>query len=277
MPPPKIPAAELGTLRASAVQDSLDPSDKPASPALHLDVTPAATAQRAGDDDRLLTDDVLVARVRSGETALFEILMRRHNQTLFRATRAILRSDDEAEDVMQHAYLRALEHLGEYEGRARFSTWLTRIAVYEALGRLRKRRRLEQLSDHDIDTEDSMAVKPRTPEQRASDAELRTITEAAIDELPHDFRVVFVLRAVEQMSVAEVSECLEIPPETVKTRFFRARQRLRLSLIEQLDTAAQSVYEFHLVRCDRVVTRVFETLGISRGERHHTADQSDGS
>lgn len=264
MPPPKIPPSELRALHASAVQTPLEPSNQLATSFANPGLTPNAAVQHVGDDDRLLTDDVLVARVRSGETALFEILMRRHNQTLFRATRAILRSDDEAEDVMQHAYLRALEHLGEYEGRARFYTWLTRIAVYEALGRLRKRRRLEQLSDHDIDTEGSMALKPRTPEQRASDAELRTITEAAIDELPHDFRVVFVLRAVEQMSVAEVSECLEIPPETVKTRFFRARQRLRLSLIEQLDTAAQSVYEFHLVRCDRVVTRVFEALRRAR-------------
>lgn len=240
------------------------PSDKIATTAGHFGVTSDRTGAAVTEADRLLPDDVLVARVRSGETALFEVLMRRHNQTLFRATRAILRSDDEAEDVMQHAYLRALEHLGEYEGRARFSTWLTRIAVYEALGRLRRQRRLEQLSDHDIDTEDSMAVKPPTPEQRVSDAELRIITEAAIDALPRDFRVVFVLRAVEQMSVAEVSECLDIPQDTVKTRFFRARQRLRLSLIEQLDTAAQSAYAFHLVRCDRVVSGVFTSLGVSR-------------
>lgn len=243
------------------------PSDKIATSSGHDGEASAPTGPSGAGDDRLLTDDVLVARVRAGETALFEILMRRHNQTLFRATRAILRSDDEAEDVMQHAYLRALEHLGEYEGRARFSTWLTRIAVYEALGRLRRQRRLEQLSDHDIDTEDSMAVKPPTPEQRVSDAELRLITEAAIDALPPDFRVVFVLRAVEQMSVAEVSDCLEIPQETVKTRFFRARQRLRVSLLEQLDTAAHSAYAFQLTRCDRVVARVFESLGLSQGER----------
>jgi RNA polymerase sigma-70 factor (ECF subfamily) len=240
-----------------------EPSDKIASENTNAPA-PSAPTPGAEGDDRLLSDDVLVARIQGGETAVFEILMRRHNRTLFRATRAILRSDDEAEDVMQHAYLRAIEHLGEYEGRARFSTWLTRIAVYEALGRLRRQRRLEQLSDHDIDTEDSMSVKPPTPEQRVSDAELRTITEAAIDALPRDFRMVFVLRAVEQMSVAEVSECLEIPPETVKTRFFRARQRLRLSLIERLDTAAQAAFEFHLVRCDRVVAGVFENLRLAR-------------
>lgn len=239
------------------------PSDKIATEQTDVAAT-SALAPGAEEDHRLLSDDVLVARVKGGNTALFEVLMRRHNQTLFRATRAILRSDDEAEDVMQHAYLRAIEHLAEYEGRARFSTWLTRIAVYEALGRLRRQRRLEQLSDHDIDTEDSMAVKPPTPEQSVSDAELRTITEAAIDALPRDFRMVFVLRAVEQMSVAEVSECLEIPPETVKTRFFRARQRLRVSLIERLDTAAQTAFEFHLVRCDRVVAGVFESLGVAR-------------
>ncbi len=204
-------------------------------------------------------DDEVVARIRAGDRLLFEVLMRRHNRTVFRAARAILRSDDEAEDVMQHAYVRAFEHLGEYEGRARFSTWLTRIAIYEAFARLRRRERVALLEDS-AEGGDAMVDTEASPEQRVGDAELRVITEAAIDDLPRDFRVVFVLRAVEQMSVADVAASLGIPEDTVKTRYFRARQRLRRSLLERLDASAERTYEFYLDRCDRVVLAVLERL-----------------
>jgi RNA polymerase sigma-70 factor (ECF subfamily) len=206
-------------------------------------------------------DDEVVARVRAGDRLLFEVLMRRHNRKVFRAARAILRSDDEAEDVMQHAYVRAFEHLAEYEGRARFSVWLTRIAVYEALARLRKRKRIGPFEDGNEEG-DTMADQQATPEQKASDAELRVLTEAAIDELPEDFRVVFMLRAVEQMSVADVADCLGIPEDTVKTRYFRARQRLRNSLLSRLDASTERTFEFYLDRCNRVVSGVFERLGV---------------
>jgi RNA polymerase sigma-70 factor (ECF subfamily) len=204
-------------------------------------------------------DDEVVARVRAGDRLLFEVLMRRHNRTVFRAARAILRSDDEAEDVMQHAYVRAFEHLSEYEGRSRFSTWLTRIAIYEAFARLRRRERVALLEDS-ADAGQAMVDAQASPEQRVGDAELRVITEAAIDDLPQDFRVVFVLRAVEQMSVADVAASLGIPEDTVKTRYFRARQRLRRSLLERLDASAERTYEFYLDRCDRVVLAVFARL-----------------
>lgn len=207
--------------------------------------------------DREQDDDAIVARVKAGEYALFDILMRRHNRTVYRATRAVLRSDDEAEDVMQHAYLRAFEHLGEYQGRARFSTWLTRIAVYEAFARLRRSKRVGQLDD--ANTAD-LADQRATPEQQMSDAELRTLTEAAIDQLPEDFRVVFVLRAVEQLSVAEVAESLGIPEDTVKTRYFRARMKLRQNLLSRLDSAAPEAFAFHLSRCDRVTQAVLAQL-----------------
>jgi RNA polymerase sigma-70 factor, ECF subfamily len=206
-------------------------------------------------------DDEVVARVRAGDRLVFEVLMRRHNRKVFRAARAILRSDDEAEDVMQHAYVRAFEHLAEYEGRARFSVWLTRIAVYEALARLRRRKRIGPLEDGNEEG-DTMADQQATPEQKASDAELRVLTEAAVDELPEDFRIVFMLRAVEQMSVADVAECLGIPEDTVKTRYFRARQRLRNSLLARLDASTERTFEFYLDRCDRVVSGVFERLGV---------------
>lgn len=210
----------------------------------------------------LLSDDAVVARVLAGERPLFELLMRRHNRALYRAARAILRSDDEAEDVMQHAYLRAFEHLSEYAARSRFSTWLTRIAVHEAFARLRKQKRVTLLGDS---AEEELSDVPRapTPEQRLSDAELGSFTEAAIDALPHDFRVVFVLRAVEQQSVADVAESLGIPEDTVKTRYFRARERLRRSLLAEFDDATKTAFDFHASRCDRVVHAVLARLGVA--------------
>jgi RNA polymerase sigma-70 factor (ECF subfamily) len=214
-----------------------------------------AASQPAVDSEP--DDDALVARVKAGELTQFAVLMRRHNRTVYRASRAILRSDDEAEDVMQHAYLRAFEHLSDYQGRARFSTWVTRIAVHEALARLRRSKRLGPLDD-----ESSAGVPDHraSPEQQMSDAELRSLTEAAIDELPDDFRAVFVLRAVEQLSVAEVADSLGILEETVKTRYFRARMRLRQNLLSRLDAATPEAYAFHRSRCDRVVAAVLGQL-----------------
>lgn len=228
----------------------------PSSSSQTLDPTQAAFGSA------VLSDDAVVARVLAGERPLFELLMRRHNRLLYRAARAILRSDDEVEDVMQHAYLRAFEHLSEYAARSRFSTWLTRIAVHEAFARLRKQKRLTLLGDS---AEEEVSDVPRgpTPEQRLSDAELGSFTEAAIDSLPHDFRVVFVLRAVEQQSVAEVAESLGIPEDTVKTRYFRARERLRRSLLEQFDDATKTAFDFHASRCDRVVAAVLARLGAA--------------
>ena len=209
-----------------------------------------------------LTDEEIVERVRAGEPRLFEILMRRHNQRVYRAARAILRDDGEAEDVMQDAYVRAYEHLHEFEGRARFSTWLTRIAVHEALARSRRGRRFQPLDDQE---QQSMSPGPRiTPEEQASDHEIRTVLEKAIDSLSDEFRSVFVLRAVEEMSGAETAECLGIPEETVKTRLFRARARLQESLLASLEPVAPRAYEFHLSRCDRVVAAVLSRLGLNR-------------
>ena len=145
------------------------------------------------------TDEEIVARVVAGETALYEQLMRRHNSRVYRAARAILRDDSEAEDVMQDAYVRAYEHLAEFEGRARFSTWLLRIAVNEALARVRRIKRFDTLgAEHE---EPSVSMQLATsPEQHASDVEMRIVLEAAVAKLPDDFRSVFVLRAVEGMS-----------------------------------------------------------------------------
>ncbi len=206
-----------------------------------------------------LTDEEIVARVCAGEQELFELLMRRHNERVYRTARAILRNDGEAEDVMQDAYVRAYEHLHEFAGRALFSTWLTRIAVHEALARVRKSKRFDSL---DAATEQPSMSNPSgsSPEQLTSDVEMRVLLESAVDALPDDFRAVFVLRAVEGMSGAEVAESLGIAEETVKTRLFRARGRLQETLLASFEPTLPAVYEFHLTRCDRVVAAVFQRI-----------------
>lgn len=207
-----------------------------------------------------LTDDEIVEKVRAGQGDLFVHLMRRHNARVYRAARAILRDDAEAEDVMQDAYVRAYEHLADFEGRAKFSTWVTRIAVNEALLRLRRSKRFDPLDTHS-DQEPSMsAPSSSSPEQQASDVEMRAVLEKAVGQLPDEFRAVFVLRAVEGMSGAETAECLGIAEETVKTRLHRARGRLQEMLLSSIEPVVPTLYEFHLLRCDRVVAAVMARI-----------------
>src|SRR6478609_6541453 len=210
-----------------------------------------------------LSDEAVIARIRDGEHWCFEILMRRHNRRVFRATRAILKRDDEAEDVMQEAYVRAYEHLEEFRGEASFATWITRIAINEALARKRREQRFDTIEAAPQQTTLMPLESPRNPEQAVNDQQLRAVLERAIDALPDEFRAVFVLRAVEQMSGAEAALCLDIPEETVKTRLHRARLRLQEVIVHALDAHSTRAFEFHLTRCDRVVTAVFERLGVA--------------
>src|SRR5262245_50029753 len=178
-----------------------------------------------------LSDEEVVRRVINGERALFEILMRRYNQRLFRVTRAIVTNDLEAEDIIQDAYVRAYEHLNQFEGRARFSTWLTKIAVYEAYARVRrvdhqKVDRLSSLEDQGLD----LKSKGRNPEQQIYDGELKMLLEKAFDALTDDYRTVFMLREIEGLSTAETAECLDISEENVKIRLHRARAALQREL-----------------------------------------------
>ena len=210
-----------------------------------------------------LSDQAVIARIRDGEHWCFEILMRRHNRRVFRATRAILKRDDEAEDVMQEAYVRAYEHLEEFRGEASFATWLTRIAIHEALARKRREQRFDPLDSAPQQATLMPLESPRNPEQAVNDQQLRAVLERAIDALPDEFRAVFVLRAVEQMSGAEAALCLDIPEETVKTRLHRARLRLQEVIVHALDESSTHAFEFHLTRCDRVVKGVLDRLGVS--------------
>jgi RNA polymerase sigma-70 factor (ECF subfamily) len=199
-----------------------------------------------------LTDEEIVRRVLDGETELFEAIVRRHNQRLFRVARAILRDDAAAEDVMQEAYFRAFTKLGQFAGEAKFSTWLTRIAVYDALGRLRRAKSQQELSEtmHNSDN----------PERAAYDRELQSGLEQAIDALPPMYRSVFVLREIEEMSVAETADCLSITPESVKTRLHRARALLRTHLEPMTRTAAPAAFSYLGARCDRLTSAVMERI-----------------
>lgn len=221
---------------------------------------------------KVLSDEEAVRRVLAGDGPLFEVLMRRYNPRLYRVARAILRDDSEAEDVMQQTYVEAYAHLGQFAGRAKFSTWLTKIAVYEALARVRRRRRDAPPAPQPESEEDPMSrVKSMgpDPEQQALQGEMRALLESAIEALPEGYRSVFVLRDVEEMSTAEAAECLGLREEAVKTRLHRARALLREELYERAGVAAATVFPFHLSRCDRVVSAVFERLALGTPEQTH--------
>jgi len=208
-----------------------------------------------------LSDEQLLLRIRNGESRLFELLMRRHNGRVYRAARAIVRDELEAEDIMQEAYVNAFAHLHQFEGRAKFSTWITRIAVHEALSRRKRRAHMNALDPASDETSDVLAARAGgSPEDMAVRQEWATLIERAIDALPEAFRTVFMLRAVQEMSVAETAECLDIPEETVKTRLHRARGLLQKALLSRADAATPLAYEFHLSRCDRVVDAVFRRI-----------------
>jgi len=217
----------------------------------------------AGADARFaLSDEDVVARVRAGDVALYDVLMRRYNQRLHRAVRAILRDESEIEDILQDTYLAAYRSLGSFEGRARFSTWLVRIAVNAALDRRRQRARVVAMRD----AKETVMTAPASredPERQSARRELAQLLEDAIDALPEPFRVVYVLREIEGMNVEATAESLDLECNTVKTRLHRARSLLRKQLSEDLDAATLQVFPFGGRRCDRVVAAVRARLGAN--------------
>lgn len=216
------------------------------------------------------SDEQVVSRVLAGETALYELLMRRYNQRLYRVARAILHDEAESEDVMQDTYGRAYEHLADFEGRAKFSTWLTRIAVHEAVARSRRHWRFQSLDNSEESrgiVMDSLAATNRNPEESAYDRELGGVLEQAILKLPEDHRLVFMLRDVEGMSTEETADCLNLSPENVKVRLYRARAGLRKELFARAGATTVESFQFRASRCDRVVTKVFQVLGLPESAR----------
>ena len=216
------------------------------------------------------TDVELAARAANGDEAAFEAIMRRHNRLLFRTARSILKNDSETEDALQEAYLRAWRALASFRADSKLSTWLVRIVINESLGR--RRRRSAQVISLDAAMESSeqqseacMEDDPdQQPDRVAMRAEVRGLMEARIDTLPDAFRTVFMLRAVEELSVEEVAAVLEIPEATVRTRFFRARSLLREGLSRDVDLAIADAFSFAGVRCDRIVAGVLAKLADDR-------------
>jgi len=208
------------------------------------------------------SDEEVVDRVRSGATALYELIVRRYNQRLYRIARAILRDDTEAKDVMQEAYVRAYQHLGQFEGRAPFATWLTRIAVHEALARLRTRQKMRQLEPPGDDEamETPILEKSLDPEQETSKREVARLLEEELLNLPEQYRSVLMLRDVEDLSTAETAEALGLTEENVKVRLHRGRLMMRRNLTDRIGARAKEAFPFMGTRCDRVTSAVLQRI-----------------
>jgi RNA polymerase sigma-70 factor, ECF subfamily len=214
-------------------------------------------------DNGALADTEIVEQVLDGQSGLYSMLMRRYNQRVYRVIRSILTSDEEAEDVVQEAWVRAYEHLAQFEGRASFSTWVTKIAFHEALARRRQSSRWEQLvgKDGEIMREAELQqVSAETPEDQAMRAQLGRMLQTAVDKLPLTYRSVFVMREVEHLSTAETADCLGVTQKTVKIRLHRSRALLRRELEGRAGAAIAEAYLFLGARCDRTVTRVLQRI-----------------
>jgi RNA polymerase sigma-70 factor (ECF subfamily) len=233
-------------------------------------------AVRLPPDHAALDDMALVELARGHDEAAVRTLVRRHNRRLFRVARGVLRDDAEAEDVVQATYVRAFTRLDGFRGEATLVTWLTRIALNEALGRLRQRRPRADLAAVDAALADGglivfpMSPAPPGPESEAGRAQIRQILEQAVDALPEPFRLVFVLREIEGLNTEEAAALLSIRPETVKTRLHRARALLRLSIERVLSAGFEAVFPFDGARCVHMADRVVERL------REHRAGTGEG-
>lgn len=212
-----------------------------------------------------LSDEKVIERVLAGETALYEVVMRRYNTRLYRVTRAILKNDGEAEDVMQDAYVRAFQHLHQFAGRSKFSTWLTRIAVHEALARARKGKRFEEWDDMNESRQSRIgaAQTKSNPESETASGEMSRLLEQAVESLPENYRSVVMMRDVEEMSTSETAECLSITEYNVKIRLHRAHGLLRKALYAKAKISTTESFPFHAARCDRVVSAVFARIGAA--------------
>ncbi len=225
----------------------------------------AASFKTAGKD---LPDTEIARLIARGDHDAFELLMRRYNQTLYRTARSILKNDADAEDAVQEAYILAYRAIGSFRGDAKLSTWLIRIVVNESIARSRKRsRRAEiiQLSgepepDADAAEDNVNEATPEQPEHAAMRAQTRRLLETKIDALPDVYRTVFVLRALEELTVEETAASIGIPVATVRTRYFRAKGLLREALAREIDFAFGDAFAFAGDRCDRIVAGVLERL-----------------
>jgi RNA polymerase sigma-70 factor (ECF subfamily) len=230
----------------------------------------AMTARALPQPSADFADDAALARrVAECDTAAFEHLMRRHNRRLFRVARAILRSDADAEDALQDAYLAAWRAIGGFRGGSTLATWLTRIVINESYARLRKTARapVVSLEDPHEMSDDAPGLPGQVERGSAEDgamrAEMRRLLERHIDALPEQFRTAFMLREVEELSVEEAAEALGVPEATVRSRTFRARALLRAALAREIDMATVDAFAFAGARCDRIVAAVLDRIAQS--------------
>ncbi len=215
-----------------------------------------------------MPDTEIAPRIALGDADAFELLMRRCNRTLYRTARSILKDDAEAEDAVQEAYMLAYRAIGSFRGDAKLSTWLVRIVVNESIARFRKRSRRAEIiqfsgaQEQDADAQEVNVneATPEQPEHAAMRAETRRLLERKIDALPDAFRTVFVLRALEELTVEETAETLGIAAATVRTRYFRAKGLLREALAHEIDFAFGDAFAFAGARCDRIVAGVLARL-----------------
>ncbi|SAK44952.1 RNA polymerase sigma factor [Caballeronia calidae] len=217
-------------------------------------------------------DDLSIARrVVAGDRSAFELLMRRHNRRLYRLARATLRNDAEAEDALQDAYLHAYKSMSQFRGDSQLFTWLSRLVLNECFARLRRSARRQNVipivdAPDYIEHADAMTTHDDdAPDEALARSQVRALLERKLDELPELFRMVFVLRSIEEMSVEETAQCLNIPEATVRSRHFRARSLLRESLAQEFDLAERDVFEFGGAQCDRVVASVLSKVSESGG------------
>jgi RNA polymerase sigma factor (sigma-70 family) len=214
---------------------------------------------------QLLDDRALAQQVAGGDAAAFEIVMRRYNRRLYRLARAVLRNDGEAKDALQEAYLCAYRSMGQFRGEAALSTWLSRLVLNESNARLRRSARRENIvpminAGVDMDHCGAAAPTSEAPERAVAREQIRKVLEHKVGQLPEIFRLVFVMRSVEEMDVQEIADTLSISPETVRSRHFRARGMLREALAKEIDIAEGDLYQFGGSHCDAVVASVMARL-----------------
>lgn len=208
----------------------------------------------------------LVRRALARDEMAFRAIMLRHNRKLYRIARGIVRNDADAEEVVQEGYVRAFMHLKEFRGDSSLATWLSRIVINEALGRLRRKRSRPEVQADEPRLEAQIIQFPQTtnddPEKTMAQRQILQLVEAATDKLPENFRLVFITRVIEGMSVEETAEILGIPPETVKTRLHRARRLVREQLDKQIGPVLMDAFPFAGRRCERVTQAVLQRLGF---------------
>lgn len=213
-----------------------------------------------------LDDHSIVARIRAGETGLYELIMRRYNQRLFRVARSIVSDDGLAEDAVQEAYVAAFYALERYHNDGSFAAWLTQITINEARMSRRKRTRRKEttLADNEDDSSTEVPQPHINPAHNVANDRLARLIEIAIEQLPESFRLVFVMRGIQQLSVADTAATLQIPAATVKTRYHRARSLMQKTLEPYIEEAGMSVFEFAGERCDNMVAAVSSRLGLQQ-------------